>query len=504
MGKVVLSPKGGDLSVVIEFSEKHVLEKHLFTSIPTEYSSIVYIDEKPAARLESTDETNLLQYVGKQYKNNNVKLAFIRKNKLPDFDWGFGEIQVKNSKLDEAYRVGAHGKCRIKLVDGIKLIKSFGTNEAINFDKIESIVKPMIVALGKPLLSKYFADTNVSVFEITSLTNDLRKTLIESLNAEKSIIDLGVSVEELTIGGIHVPDEDIELIRNRINKGGAKGVEELINDLKQEMLEVIEQTKDTETIEEIQNLREEVSKLAENQNTDTVLDEIDNLRREFEETKKSNSAAYMDALKEMMRSVEKALQESMDGKLETIKSMIESSYNEKAQDQLPLYEKAKDEVLKELKLTTDIMLEKAETDDDFAGVAGILFSNVENNLINKFKVPHAGKDFYMTIEEFNEYIEKLNPEVKYPFKPRFIKVKGFEDDSMVEMPLEIRFMKAGLEQDEAIKVAKDWSLLNKFRHRSEENTQSLHDILNKLGYTKKDYLKYVLNLFRELKLYDRD
>ena len=87
---------------------------------------------------------------------------------------------------------------------------------------------------------------------------------------------------------------------------------------------------------------------------------------------------------------------------------------------------------------------------------------------------------------------------------RLEKVKGFEDDSMVEMPLEIRFMKAGLEQDEAIKVAKDWSLLNKFRHRSEENTQSLHDILNKLGYTKKDYLKYVLNLFRELKLYDRD
>lgn len=504
MGKIVLLPKSKDSSVIVEFSEKYVLSKHIFTTVPTEYSFIIYIDEKAVARLESTEETNLLQYVGKQYKNKNCRLAFIRKNKLPDFDWGFGEIQVKNSKLDEAYRVGAHGKCRVKLVDGIKLIKSFGTTESISSEKIESIVKPMIVALGKPLLSKYFADTDVSVFEITSLTNDLRKTLIQLLNSEKSIFDLGVSIEELTVGGIHVPDEDIELIRNRINKGGTKEVEDLIKQLKQDMLEAIEQTKDAATIEEIQNLREEVSKIAENQNTDTVLDEIDNLRREFEETKKLNSQAYLDELKEMMSNIEESLQKSVDGKLETIKSMIESSYIEKSQDQLPLYEKAKDEVIRELKLTTDFMLEKAETDDDFAGIAGILFSNVENNLINKFNVPHAGKDFFMTIDEFNEYIEKLNSEVKYPFKPRFIKLKDHEEGTIVEMPLEIRFMKAGLDQAQAINTAKDWSLLNKFRHRSEENTQSLRDILNKLGYTKKDYLKFVLNKFRELKLYDRD
>lgn len=504
MGKVVLFPEDRDLNVVIEFTDKHVLDKHLFSSVPPEYSSIIYIDERAVARLESTDEINLLKYVGKQYKNRNTRLAFVRKNKLPDFDWGFGEIQVKNSKLDEAYRVGAHGKCRIKLLDAIKLIKSFGTSEVINFEKIEAMVKPMIVALGKPILSKYFADTNVSVFEITSLTNELRKTLIDALNSEKSIVDLGIAIDELTVGGIHVPDEDIELIRNRINKGANSEVVDLINGLKQEMLEVIEQSKDEETIEEIQNLREEVSKIAENQNTDTVLDEIDNLRKEFEEAKMSNSQVYMDALKKMIKDIEKTLGESMDGKLEAIKSMIESSYNEKAQDKLPLYEKAKDEVLRQLKLTTDIMLEKAETDDDFAGVAGILFSNIENNLINKFNVPHAGKDFYLTLDEFNQYIGKLNPEVKYPFKPRFIKVKGFDDGTVVEMPVEIRFMKAGLDQNEAIKAAKDWSLLNKFRHRSEENTQSLNDILNKLGYSKKEYLKVVVNKFRELKLYDRD
>lgn len=458
MKKELLSPKGEDLSVVIEFSKKYVLKQHIFTNVPTEYSSIVYINEKAAARLDSTSETNILKYVGKQYKNNNVKLAFVRKNKLPNFDWGFGEIQVKNSKLHEAYRVGAHGKCGIRLVDPIKLIKAFGTTEDIDFEKIISVVKPLIVALGKPLLSKYFADSNVSVFEITSLTNEIRQELIKSLNSEQSIFDLGVSIEELTVNGIHVPDEDIELIRNRINKSAEKNVK----NYKRELYPSSEQKSSKETVEEIQNL------------------------------------------KEMIKNIESNLQKSMDGKLETIKSMIESAYNEKVQDYFPLYEKAKTEVIKGLKLTTDIMIEKAENDDDYAGVAGLVFSNVENNLINKFKVPHHGKDFYMTIEEFNEFISKLNYESKYPFKPRFIKIKGYEDESIVEMPLEIRFMKAGLDQETAIRVSKDWSLLNKFRHRSEENTQSLNDILNRLGYSKKEYLKYVINLFRKLNLYDRD
>ena len=487
----------------------------------------MYIDEKPLARLEACNKLDILKYVGKEYKNRTVKLAFVRKNDMPYIPWGFGDINVKNEKLSETYRVGANGKYLLRMKDVSLLIKTFGSDKNIDMDAIADKTKEIIKTIGKPVLSGYFADTMVSAFEINSKIAEIREMMTAKIQKENIFAEMGLELKILTLDSIHINDEDMELIRNRIN-GTGKNVlvsdEDGVNDSNHNSL-----------IDEIQALKNEVAKIVKNQDKDAILNEIDHLRNEMNESMENvSSNGNETAIKElsfqlndlkrqiaqskkdsdssikaakMIEELDKKLSNKLDSSLSAIRSILENDRDEKIQNDLPLYETAKEEWIKKLKLTTDFLLEKAETDDDYACVAGLLYSNVEENLIDKFGIPHKGKNFYMPEEEFNELSKNITYDGRLLFKDGF-KCKYLKYPTLkgtyVEMPLEIRFIKAGLSVEKACQAARDWTLINKLRHRSPENERYLDKTLGAMKTTKKEFLGHVLDSYRKLGLYTRD
>lgn len=533
-----LEPIISSNDVLAQFTQNIKLDKNVIVTVPAEFFAYIFIDEKVSARLDAGSNINLLKYVGKKYIDSNIKLAFVRKNNLPYISWGFGDIAVKNEKLDETYRIGANGKYLLKLKDASLLIKAFGTDENINLEMVSEKTKEIIKTVGKPILSKYFANTSISVFEINSKIDEIREMMNDEIKKEKLFKDIGLELYTLTVNGIHVNDEDMELIRNRINKTNDDCLTvSNLDVIKKEIIESIKKSLGSVSSDELQNLKNQITLLAESYDTDTVIDEIDNLRVEMieaiAEVKTNNSGLSKDELskqldefkdeiysnklktideykketKKMIDELDKKLTYKLDSSLVSIKSILENSIDEDTQKKLPLYETAKEQRLKDLVITTDLQLEKAENDDDYACVAGLIYSNVESNLINKFKISHKGFDFYMTEEEFNKIANTVlideKPLFRESFKCRYLNYPDL-NGKFVEMPLEIRFIKAGLSVEEACQAAKDWTIINKLRHRSDENKRIIEDVLRNRKLTKKEFLRYVIDSYRNLGLYTRD
>ena len=204
--------------VIVEFSDSFELDKNVLVSVPSSYVGIIIINDKPCGRLETCNNESLYKYLGKEYLKDRIVISYIKKANLPAIPWGFGEIPVKNEKLAETYRVGANGKYYLTIKDPALLVKAFGTEKNITLDDISSKTKMLIKTVGKPILSKFFADTMVSVFEITSKSDEIRSLIYEAVSKEKLLKECGLELKELTVEGIHVPDEDMELIRKVINQ----------------------------------------------------------------------------------------------------------------------------------------------------------------------------------------------------------------------------------------------------------------------------------------------
>lgn len=537
--ETLLYPALSTNEILVQFTGEVLLNKNLLITVPSDYVAFAFINQKLSARIEACSNTNLIKCLGKEYNKSLIKVAFVKTSDFSAIPWGFGDIDVKNAKLDEAYRVGANGKFVIKIDDVSRLINSFGSDENITLESVSLKIKPIITSIGKPLLSKYFSNTLISVFEINSLVDDLREKMLEAIKKEPMCTELGLQVFDLTINGIHVNEDDMELIRSKINKKDEfkENDFEHLENLKKEIIEALKNNRNDDLAKEIQKLKYELDNLVGSQTNDTVLDEIDNLRvdmtnamkeisnshndsridnileeisrlkSQLEERNAISPDKYINQNEELLNALETRLKNKIDSEFSTIKSIIENNIDESNQNTIPLYESAREERLKNLKLTTDLQLDKAEGDDDFAAVAGLIYSNVENNLINTFKIPHKEKCFYMSKEEFDYLSSSLlsnDKEIfKDSYKPRYLEFKDLPGE-YVEIPVEFRFIKAGLNTKNAIQAAKDRTVLNKLRHRSEENAEKLKNILDNRNMTKKEFLKYVLDYYRELKLYTRD
>jgi membrane protease subunit (stomatin/prohibitin family) len=217
MKELIIHLKDENSDSIIQFSEIYSVNKKLYITVPNQYKAIVYIDEKVSFRIEPCIKTSIYEQYGKEYLGKQVRVAFIMAKSLPQMAWGFGNIQVNNEKLKEAYRVGTNGKYIIDIIDYVKLINSFSMNEPITIDKIREKSISAIKTIGIPILSACFANTDTSVFEISSLTGKIRENMIIELKKEMIFSELGIKLNSLTIDGIHVNDEDLEIIRNRIN-----------------------------------------------------------------------------------------------------------------------------------------------------------------------------------------------------------------------------------------------------------------------------------------------
>ena len=253
MKKSILQPMISDESVIVQFTDTVVFDKTMAVMVPNGYIAFVFADEKAQFRIEPCSEKKIVNY-GKELLGKNGKVAFVRTKPLPSMAWGFGNIQVNNERLKEAYRVGANGKYNVELVQPTKLISRFDVGEDITTEKLRERTISLVKNIGVSLLGKYFAGTEISVFEIASCTNDFRAKFLAALQSESVFSEMGLALKDLTVDGIHVPEEDIESIRSRINapekkedtagEGLLKVQEKFVADLSKKLDERFEQLRE--------------------------------------------------------------------------------------------------------------------------------------------------------------------------------------------------------------------------------------------------------------------
>ena len=203
--------------VLIQLSSPVEISKKTKISIPNQYKAIAFIDQKPQFRIEPCINKEFVKSYGKEYIGKQLKIAFISNRTLAQSAWGFGNIQVNNEGLKEAYRIGANGKFSIEITDYAKLIQAIPNENTITIDQVREKSISTIKTVGTPILGEYFSKTSTSVFEMSSLIGDFREKFIIALQSEDIFSNMGIKISTLTVDGFHANEDDLELIRNRIN-----------------------------------------------------------------------------------------------------------------------------------------------------------------------------------------------------------------------------------------------------------------------------------------------
>ena len=215
--KTTIEPISTGEEVLIQVSEPIEVTKKVRITVPTQYKAIAFIDQKALFRIEACVNLDFVKEYGKEYVGKQLRVAFIAQRTLAQSAWGFGNIQVNNERLKEAYRIGANGKFGIEITDYAKLIQAFPNLNNISIEQVREKTISTLKSVGTPILGEYFSNTATSVFEMSSLIADFREKFMDALQNEKIFASMGIKVSMLTVDGFHANEDDLELIRNRIN-----------------------------------------------------------------------------------------------------------------------------------------------------------------------------------------------------------------------------------------------------------------------------------------------
>ena len=213
----IIEPKAVNEDVLIQISEPIEITPKTTITVPTQYKAIAYIDNKAEVRITSCVKKEFIKSYGKEYLGKQLRVAFVSLRTLAQSAWGFGNIQVNNERLKEAYRIGANGKFSIEIIDHEKLIQAFPNNSNITIEQIRDKSISTLKTIGTPILGEYFSKTSTSVFEMSALLGDFRDKFMAALQSEKVFASMGIRIATLTVDGFHANEDDLELIRNRIN-----------------------------------------------------------------------------------------------------------------------------------------------------------------------------------------------------------------------------------------------------------------------------------------------
>ena len=215
---VTIEPMVVNDDVLIQVSEPTEITKKTRVTVPVQYNAYAFVDQKLLFRIDACINKELIKLCDKDYLGKQIRIAFVAKRAMAQSAWGFGNIQVNNVRLKEAYRIGANGKFSIEITDHVKLIQCFPNSSEITIDQIREKTISTLKTIGTPILGEYFSNTDTSVFEMSSLIGDFRDKFMEGLQDERIFAEMGVKIATLTVDGFHANEDDLEMIRNRINE----------------------------------------------------------------------------------------------------------------------------------------------------------------------------------------------------------------------------------------------------------------------------------------------
>lgn len=147
-------------------------------------------------------------------------------------------------------------------------------------------------------------------------------------------------------------------------------------------------------------------------------------------------------------------------------------------------------------------------DEELVMKAAAIQSNVEENLITKFQLPHGRKSFVMEYAEYLRMVEAMPPEERC-FPMRIDKLHVIDSDRdgnplKIEMSPLVRFVRAGMPVGEAKKAARIWRVLNSLRHKTPENREYVRDYFDAPGMTAEKFMSDALDCYRKYGLYTKE
>ena len=217
MRQVVELDKNLEKDIVLWNSGEILIDKKTVITVSMNFKALAIINEKVAFRIEPCRNLNVCKQIDKSLNNQHINFVFIRTSAYSQMAWGFGNIPVNNIRLKEAYRVGINGKYSIEVFDHVKLLKEFPDQDKITYDDLRARTISTVKAVGVPTLSKYFANTEISVFEIDSKLQEIREEIKIALDKEKIFKNLGIKLIDITAEQVYVNEEDLQIIRERLN-----------------------------------------------------------------------------------------------------------------------------------------------------------------------------------------------------------------------------------------------------------------------------------------------
>lgn len=495
MKETVFVPVNKKESVIVQYTENFTLDKSMKITVPNQYIAVVFDNEKISFRVEPCVGKVIFKEYGKNFLGHTLKISFIHVTAIPEMPWGFGNIQVNNERLKEAYRVGANGMFQIKITDFTKLMGAFSGDGEITVDDIKEKVLSLIKTIGVELVGACFANTDVSVFEISSLVGKIRENLFEKLSKESKLADMGIKIANLTVAGIHVNEEDLELIRDRINE-----TTETEDDNNSDS--------DGETVK----LREDIEKFQ----TEILKKMSEEIAAAEARSKDASERKITEQIENNRRATVSTVMQYINEQLDEFGKSLSSELDEKIQEMLPLRDGAQESTVDSLTLTAENIISNATTDDDYVPAAAMIYSNVEDNLIHKFGLMHENEKFLIDFRDYMKMVERARIGNRYllkkrnengsftTFMPRVYKENDNGEPSVVESLPIVRFMQAGLNAEDAWYASEIWTTLNRIRHKSDENKAKLNAFFTKEGTTQKEYLLSALKFYKENGLYTKD
>ena len=198
-----------------------------------------------------------------------------------------------------------------------------------------------------------------------------------------------------------------------------------------------------------------------------------------------------------------------------MQDIIVANIEERIQNLLPLHDSLTKGV--DFNISAQMLISNAKSNDEYVLAAAKMYSNIEENLIYKYKLNFQDEKFIISYEEYIDIanttrigdrylLKRYNRETgEYElFSVRVLEFNSYGKPMIVEMPPVIRFIKVGLSAEEAKDASDYWTVLNKIRHKSPDNEEYLTEYFSKIQMSKKEFLMSVLEFFKKHNLYTKE
>ena len=461
------------------------LTRNTFLTLPKEIEGLLIFDEKIISRVESCSNLELLDYIGKDFKNNKIKLFCYRKIISNYVPWGFGNFTFISKKDSKNYIIGFHGTFSVAVSNALIFSKRFNNLNEITIDDIVKAIKPLVIDFIKNEISN---NSNLCEWGINDFNSNLKiinDSINKILSSDNKFFDFGIEVSKVSFASLYVNQEMTTELKA---EGEDKFYKEELMEIKNQLSSLYSGFLSELNKQKLDLKKDYLSDLNKIKNKVSILNALVDEMLKAKNDNATQSLKNMKDIEDLQKSIE-----SLSNHLNSDSQNNFNSLNTSLNNLKNMFDDLSNKVNESFKGNQSLLnrVKFAKSRSDYQEIASRICSKVEENLIYKFKLNHKKEDFVISEADFY----KLNDLFGTQFKPKFmLKENNIE---YFRMPSLFRFYLATKSVEASNSINYRRICLNKIRHFSDENYNYVKDVLNELGCEIKEFFISTINLIKE-------